>query len=133
MKKIILLILFFSFSFGFNSIEATQKNITNLQKKNIPIIDIRLPYEWQETGTIPFAKKITFFTQKGINPQFIELLRLNKLDKNSNFAIICRTGHRSKTASQILEENGFKHIINLKGGMFRLFKDMLNNNFKGVK
>ncbi|RUM56563.1 MAG: rhodanese-like domain-containing protein [Nautilia sp.] len=133
MKKIILLIIFFSFSFSFQNVEATKKNILQLHKQNITIIDIRTPPEWQATGTIPFAKKITFFTKKGINRSFIELLRLNKLDKKSNFAIICRTGHRSKVASEILEKNGFKHIINLKGGMFRLFKDMLKNDFKGGK
>jgi len=127
MKKIIFLIILFSFSFAFENIEATQKNIIKLHKQNITIIDIRTPSEWKATGTIPFAKKITFFTKYGINRKFIELLRLNKLDKNSKFAIICRTGHRSKVASEILEKNGFKYIINLQGGMFRLFKDMLNN------
>ena len=133
MKKIILLIAFLSFSFAFESIKATQKNIIKLHEQNITIIDIRLPYEWKSTGTIPFAKKITFFTRKGINPYFLEELHQNNLNKNSKFALICRTGHRSKAASKILEANGFKHIISLKGGMFALFKDMLNNDFKGVK
>jgi len=133
MKKLILLFMIFSFSLAFNSLEATKQNIIKLHKQNITIIDIRLPYEWQQTSTIPFAKKITFFTREGINPSFLEELNKNHLTKNSNIALICRTGHRSKAASQILEKNGFKHIISLKGGMFGLFKNMLNNDFKGVK
>jgi rhodanese-related sulfurtransferase len=108
------------------NIPATKQNIINLQKQKIPIIDIRLPSEWKSTGTIPNALKITFFTQRGgINPKFLEQLKMNHISLNSKFAIICRTGHRSKIASRILEKNGYISVIDLKGGMFNLFKDLL--------
>ena len=123
MRKFILLALFIGHIFAFTNIEATK---TNIQKLKIPIVDIRLPSEWKATGTIPNAKKITFFTNKGrINPNFLNELAKAHITKSSKFAIICRTGHRSKVASQILEANGYKNVINLKGGMFNLFKSML--------
>jgi len=127
MKKIIILALLMGQIFAFTNIEATKSNI---EKLNIPIVDIRLPSEWQATGTIPNVKKITFFTRRGsINPNFITNLSKANITKNSKFAIICRTGHRSRVASEILEKEGYKNIINLKGGMYNLFKSLL----KGMK
>ena len=114
--------------FGFNSIDATKANILKLHKQNIPIVDIRTPSEWKSTGTIPFAKKIMFFTPRGqINQKFLYELAQNGITKNSKFAVICRSGHRSRMASQILEANGYKNVINLKNGMFNLFKDLLKD------
>ncbi len=119
MKKIIIFIGVFLFAY--KEIPATLINIKKLQKENIPIIDIRTSQEWKMTGTIPGAKKLSFILPNGrINPLFFK-----KLPKNEEFAIICRTGHRSKFVSEILDKEGYK-VINLKGGMFALFKDMLN-------
>lgn len=127
MKKIIFLVSFV-YLFGFNSIDASKANILKLHKQHIPIVDIRTPSEWESTGTIPFAKKIMFFTPRGnINQNFLYQLKQNGITKNSKFAVICRTGHRSKIASKILEENGYKNVINLKNGMYNLFKDLLKS------
>ena len=114
------------------ALTANKQNILKLQKENIPIIDIRLPSEWKATGTIPGALKITFFTKNGINKNFLYELKKNNIKKNSKFAIICRTGHRSKIATQILKNNNYKNVIDLEGGMFRLFKSLLKgiNNGK---
>jgi len=126
MKKIIILALFIGQIFAFNNIEALKTNIIELQKHNIPIVDIRLPYEWKSTGTIPNVLKITFFNERGeVNQNFLYKLKKHNISKNTKFAIICRTGHRTAMASKILEQNGYKNIINLKGGMFSLFTDLL--------
>jgi len=126
MKKVFILTLFMGQLFAVMNIQTTKENILNLQKQHIPIIDIRLPSEWQATGTIPNAIKITFFNGRGeINQNFLYELKNNKISKNSKFAIICRTGHRTAVASKILEKNGYKNIIDLKGGMFNLFKSLL--------
>jgi len=123
MKKLIILALFIGQMFAFENIQATK---TNIEKLTIPIVDIRLPQEWRATGTIPNALKITFFTNNGsINQDFINELKKYNITKNSKFAIICRTGHRTKVAAGILEKKGYVNIINLKGGMFNLFKSLL--------
>jgi len=126
MKKVLLLALLLGQLFA---LTANKENILNLQKQNIPIIDIRTPAEWKATGIIPNALKITFFTQNGINRDFLYELKQNNISKSSKFAIICRTGHRSKVATKILKENGYNNVIDLEGGMFRLFKSLL----KGLK
>jgi len=128
MKKIIILALFIGQLFAITNIDATKTNIIKLQKQHIPIIDIRLPSEWQATGTIPNALKITFFDDLGkINPNFISTLKKYNITKNSKFAIICRTGHRTQITKEILYKNGYKNVINLDGGMFNLFKSLLKD------
>ncbi|MEO1927782.1 MAG: rhodanese-like domain-containing protein [Nautiliaceae bacterium] len=123
MQKIILLILS-TFLFSYQTLPATLKNIKALQAKHIPIVDIRTPGEWAITGVIPGAIKDTFFDEYGrINPNFLKKIKAKK------FAIICRTGHRSKLAAGILENKGIE-VIDLSGGIFYLFKDMLSKEFK---
>jgi len=122
MQKILILALLMGQLFA---LTANKQNIIKLQSQNIPIIDIRTPSEWKQTGVIPNALKITFFTKKGINPKFLYQLQKNNISKTSKFAIICRTGHRSKIATKILKDNGYIHTIDLEGGMFRLFKSLL--------
>ncbi len=38
-------------------------------------------------------------------------------NKDKTTVIICRTGNRSNTVGQFLEQNGFTDVINLAGGM----------------
>jgi len=125
MKKLLILTLFIGFLFG---LEATKSNILKLQQQHIPIIDIRLPSEWKATGSIPNALKITFFGRMGnINPSFLQQLKKHNITTTTKFALICRTGHRSKIATKILKDNGYKNVIDLEGGMFRLFKSLLKD------
>ncbi|WP_457563103.1 rhodanese-like domain-containing protein [Caminibacter pacificus] len=127
MKKIILLLVFV-LAFGYESIPATVANIKKLQKKHILIVDIRTPDEWMMTGVIPGAVRDTFFEYYGaVNPNFYKKLKQKGIGKT--FAIICRTGHRSRLAAQILEKKGYK-IIELQGGMFELMHDMLHIVFR---
>jgi len=126
MKKLLFLIILIGEVFAFSNIEALKTNIINLQKQHIPIVDIRLPDEWESTGTIPNTIKVTFFNERGeVNQNFLYKLKENSISKNSKFAIICRTGHRTEIAAKILNKYGYKNLINLKGGMYNLFKDLL--------
>lgn len=43
--------------------------------------------------------------------------RLNELNIDEEIVVMCRSGSRSKRACQLLEENGFKKVMNLKGGV----------------
>ncbi|OJW13245.1 rhodanese-like domain-containing protein [Mucilaginibacter sp. 44-25] len=49
---------------------------------------------------------------------------INKLsyNKTDQIIVICSAGIRSKTAQEILTENGFKNVLNLKGGLLALQK-----------
>lgn len=43
--------------------------------------------------------------------------RLETLDKDKAILVYCAVGGRSNSASQLLSENGFKKIYDLKGGI----------------
>jgi rhodanese-related sulfurtransferase len=43
--------------------------------------------------------------------------RISELDKNRDIITLCRSGNRSQKAAQILIENGFDRVANLKGGI----------------
>lgn len=42
--------------------------------------------------------------------------QIQKLDKNKIYFVYCRTGIRSQKAIKIMQKNGLKKLINLKGG-----------------
>ncbi|OEF97178.1 hypothetical protein BHF68_04975 [Desulfuribacillus alkaliarsenatis] len=55
--------------------------------------------------------------------------RINELNKDKNYMIICRSGNRSKKACMILAAYGFKNILNIDGGI----KKWYNTNEKVSK
>jgi rhodanese-related sulfurtransferase len=89
------------------------KNITaeelkaELHKKDKQFIDVRTPAEFKanhirQFKNIPLQK----LTQKA-----------NELSKDKEVIVICQSGMRSKQASKVLKQLGFKKITNVKGGM----------------
>jgi rhodanese-related sulfurtransferase len=87
----------------------------------IPIIDIRTPGEWRETGIIKGAITIMFFNERGGYDIHGFLKKLNqKVDTKKPFALICRTGSRTKMLSTFLSQKLNYDVINLQGGMVYL-------------
>ncbi|MCM3716668.1 rhodanese-like domain-containing protein [Alkalihalobacillus oceani] len=74
--------------------------------ENLNIIDVREENEIQ-TGKILGAKHI---------PLGEILTRLDELDKEKEYIMVCRSGNRSGLASEWLTEKGFK-VKNMVGGM----------------
>ncbi len=77
------------------------------ENPEVIVLDVRTLEEFNE-GHIPNA--LLYPVQE------IET-RLTELDKEKTYIVVCRSGNRSRTASNILAENGFKHIYNTSGGM----------------
>jgi len=102
------------------------KNIVN---SGIKIIDIRTKAEWLQTGIIKGSKTITFFDELGRYdvPKFLKALNAY-VKPGEKFALLCRTGHRTKVVAAFLGKNGYK-VIDLLGGVNALAKD----NYKFVK
>jgi sulfur-carrier protein adenylyltransferase/sulfurtransferase len=71
------------------------------------LIDVREPHEYQ-ICKIPTAKLIPL----GELPK-----RLNELDKNAEIVAHCKSGVRSGKATNLLRENGFTNVRNMKGGI----------------
>ena len=88
--------------------------------EKITVVDIRTEGEWRETGILEGAITITFFD---IDDDYNEKEFIKQLEKvvkkDEEFAIVCRTGRRTRIAAQILRQAGYK-VIDLKGGVRHL-------------
>ena len=83
-----------------------------LSEKNSVIIDVRTPEEFQ-TSKIPNSINIDFY-----NPQNF-MLEIEKLDRDIQYYVYCRTGVRSANTCQLMNEMGFKKVYNLIGGIVK--------------
>jgi rhodanese-related sulfurtransferase len=106
---LILIILVFLTACGITgyknvSTEDAQKLIEN---NEVVVLDVRTIEEFQG-GHIPNATLIPL--------QELEN-RLNEIDKEKGYLVVCRSGNRSAQASEILSNNGFSNIYNMTGGM----------------
>ena len=79
------------------------------------LVDIRQPWEWQETGIVTGARTITFESidqfRRAIEPY---------LDDDTPVALICRSGNRTRAASQALARHLDQPVVDVAGGMLRL-------------
>ena len=119
MKKIVLLAALLSVTLfaQFKTIGIAE--LEKMQAKGVPVIDIRTPMEWRETGIIEGAHKMMFFTEKGeadLAGWFYNLGRLVK-DKNQPLIIYCAHANRTKALGEGLDQMGFKHVYELKDGI----------------
>ncbi|MFC5734131.1 rhodanese-like domain-containing protein [Cytobacillus gottheilii] len=88
--------------------EITAKELEQKQntREKLNIVDVREDEE-VAMGKIPGAKHIPL----GQIPA-----RLNELDKQEHYYIVCRSGGRSSNACQFLIQNGY-NVTNMAGGM----------------
>jgi adenylyltransferase/sulfurtransferase len=71
------------------------------------VIDVREAWEL-EISRLPIARHI---------PMGEIAARLGELDRAAPVTILCRSGGRSMTVARFLEQNGFKSVANLTGGI----------------
>lgn len=116
MKKIVLSLLMVSASLfaAITNEEASQ----NLINSKIPIVDIRTPGEWKETGLLKGSIPIMLFDEKGNYDLKDFLEKLNgAVDTKKPFAIICRTGSRTSVLAPFLSQKLNYDVINIKSGI----------------
>lgn len=129
MKKIIFLAVS---AFVIANADVSTINVDlSLITKDKQIIDIRTPAEWENTGTIDSAYKISFTKDDKITPNenFLQEISKSGIDTNKTVYIICQSGKRGAKASKFLSDNGFKDVVNLDGGM----KELIQEGFKPTK
>ncbi|CAM4054411.1 rhodanese-like domain-containing protein [Mesobacillus thioparans] len=87
-----------------------QMTPTEVQNKlgtnEFEVVDVREVSEVAQ-GKIPNAIHI---------PLGLLEFRMNELDKNKTYVMVCRSGGRSSRASQFLDYHGY-NVINMQGGM----------------
>lgn len=116
MKKIFLLILALNISlFAWIKNENASMEMLN---SGIPIVDIRTPGEWKETGLLKGSIPIMLFDEKGKYDLKDFLDKLNKaVDTTKPFALICRTGSRTRILAPFLSQKLNYDVINITNGI----------------
>lgn len=93
---------------GVIGVSETQSLIKT--ENDLQIIDVRTPQEWAE-GVIEGAKLLNFYDET------FKQEVLETLDPNKPVLVYCRSGGRSGKTAQLLKENGFTLVYDLKGGI----------------
>ena len=80
-----------------------------VDEPDVVVLDVRTPEEFA-SGHIPDAVNIDVSA-----PDFAS--RVGALDTDASYAVYCRTGNRSATAMQIMQDAGFGSVAHLGGGI----------------
>ena len=119
MKKIIL-VLFFSICMLFGKISNIL--VTPEALNDVLLIDVRTKEEFKSFH-IAGSLNVPITTKNGYNADFLNELEALNIDKGKKIAVICKSGARSSAAAKLLDKNGYKDVVNLKGGIERLVKE----------
>jgi rhodanese-related sulfurtransferase len=100
-------------------IDIDNAQLYKLSKSGVPVIDIRLQSEWEETGIVAGSRLLTFFDDKGHADAPAWLDKLKPIAQpNQPVIVICRSGNRTKAVSQFLSQQaGYATVYNVKQGI----------------
>lgn len=89
-----------------------------LLEQGVPLVDIRRPEEWRETGVVESSRLLTFVDANGrVRPGFLETLT-NSVPPDQPVALICRTGNRTDVlARYLVEQLGYSRVYNVRDGI----------------
>ena len=120
MIKINSLIIFFFSIYSYSQPYSINYNeYLELSKKNkFQLIDVRT-YDEYNTNRLKNAINIDFYDS-------LFLKRFKKFNKEDNILLYCRSGRRSLIGAEILVQNGYKKIYDLKGGVISIDKSILD-------
>lgn len=114
-----------SLSAGFSEVDA--KQLKTLQAEGVPVIDIRTPQEWRETGIIKGAYQVMFFDIRGAAHAEAWLKTLSDIvkDKKSPFILYCAHANRTKAVGNwLVDKLGYTHVYELTGGIEYGWRDL---------
>ncbi len=93
---------------GSTKVPASKVGELSTSEKNV-FLDVRTPGEYN-SGHIRNAVNIDVMGNSFTT-------EIKNLDPDKNYYVYCRSGRRAVQASQILQQNGFKNVFLLEGGM----------------
>ena len=105
-------------------VDINNKQILELSKKKIPIIDIRRSSEWQQTGVVPKSILLTFLDKNG-NYNFDKWYNdlSVKINSGKPIILICRTGRRTRIIAEMMDKKFDNVIYNAKNGITSWIKE----------
>jgi rhodanese-related sulfurtransferase len=73
----------------------------------VTILDVREPWEYERVH-LPDCLHIPMYSLRE---------RLDELDREQTYVILCHHGNRSQTVAAFMQARGFRSVINLAGGI----------------
>ena len=119
MKIVIVIFILFTKFVNAEVININNKELSNLIKKEIKIIDVRTLNEWKSTGIIRGSVLISLLNKdkKFIFKDWYEMFN-NKFGGNKSIIFICASGVRSNYISHLVKKKKPDlNIYNLKKGI----------------
>ena len=91
-----------------------------LRDQGVPVVDIRRPEEWRETGVVDGSRLLTFVDASGrLTPGFLETFT-SVFGKDDPVVLICRTGNRTDVLGRhLVEQMGYTQVYNVRDGITR--------------
>lgn len=91
-----------------------------LRDQGVPVVDIRRPEEWRETGVVEGSSLLTFVDASGrLAPGFMETFT-TAFGKDDPVVLICRTGNRTDVLGRhLVEQMGYTQVYNVRDGITR--------------
>jgi rhodanese-related sulfurtransferase len=90
-------------------LEALEFSEMIANDKQAIVLDVRTPAEFRE-GHIPDARNMDYYKDNFETD-------LDQLDKEKSYYVYCTVGGRSSSVANLMQQKGFKHVYNLKGGI----------------
>jgi rhodanese-related sulfurtransferase len=105
-------------------ININNQQLKDLVKEGVLLIDIRREEEWRSTGIVDSSKTLTLFNSQGrAESTFVPGLQA-LADTKTPVILICRSGNRTRVASQLLiEQLGYETIYNVTHGINKWIGD----------
>jgi rhodanese-related sulfurtransferase len=101
------------------TVQELKKKIDNNEK--VFILDVREPFE-QYQSKLDYDNS-TLIPLGDLNNRVDEI----ESHKDEQVVCLCRSGARSAKACELLEDQGFENVANLKGGINQWAKDIDNS------
>lgn len=99
-------------------VDIDNAELARLAAAGVPVIDIRTAGEWKETGIVAGSRLITLFDERGSAdaPAWVDKVK-GVARPEQPVVLICRSGNRTRAATQLLTQNGYTKIYNVKDGI----------------
>ena len=102
-----------------DAIDVDREELARLLDEGVPVVDIRRPEEWRETGVLEGSHLLTFFDADGEHDAAAWKAALDEIvDADEPVVLICRTGSRTDLVSRWLSERaGHDTVYDVDGGI----------------
>ncbi len=88
------------------SVSVDELNEFLTEGKDVQLIDVREPFEWDAANVGGIHMPLSTVPNE-----------VDKIDKDKQVVVICRSGKRSANAINYLEGLGYDNLYNLDGGL----------------